>query len=38
MNTVEVKTLNIIKETMQGEKVDPDDDQSSKGQSGDQTG
>ena len=31
VNTVEVKTLKIIKKTMQGEKVDPDD-QSSKHQ------
>ena len=38
VNTVEVKTLKIIEKSMQGEKVDPDDDQSSKDQSGDQTG
>ena len=38
VNTVEVKTLNIIKKTMQGEKCDPDDDQSSKDQSSDRTG
>ena len=30
VNTVDVKTLNIIKKTMQELKVDPDDDQSSK--------
>ena len=33
VNTFEVKTLKIIEKTMQGEKVDPDDDQSSKDQS-----
>ena len=33
VNTVEVKTLKSIKKTMQGEKVDPDDDQSGKDQS-----
>ena len=33
VNTVEVKTLKILKKTMQGEKVDPDDDQSHKDQS-----
>ena len=33
MNTVEVKTLKTLKKTMQGEKVDPDDDQSGKDQS-----
>ena len=31
MNTVEVKTPKIFKKTLQGEKVDPDDDQSLKG-------
>ena len=30
VNTVEVKTLTVIQKTMQGEKVDPDDDQSGK--------
>ena len=38
VNTVEVKTPRIIKKTLQGDKVDPDDDQSGKDQSGDQTG
>ena len=38
VNTVEVKTPRIIKKTVQGDKVDPDDDQSGKDQSGDQTG
>ena len=33
VNTFEGKTLRIIEKTMQGEKVDPDDDQSSKDQS-----
>ena len=32
-NTVEVKTLKIIKMTTQGKKLDPDDDQSNKDQS-----
>ena len=36
-NTVEVKTLKIIKMTTRGKKLDPDDDQSSKDQSGDPT-
>ena len=35
--TAEVKTLKIPKKTVQGEKVDPDDDQSYKDQSDDQT-
>ena len=38
VNAVEVKTPKIIKKTVQGDKVDPDDDQSGKDQSGDQTG
>ena len=38
MNTVEVKTLKILKKMMEGDKVDPDDDQSHKDQSDDQTG
>ena len=38
VNTVEVKTLKIIEKTMHGKKLDPDDDQSNKVQSGDQTG
>ena len=38
VNAVEVKTLKMIKKSMLGEKVDPDDDTSSKNQSGDQTG
>ena len=38
VNTVEVKTLNIIERTRHGEKVDPDDDQPSKDQPGDQAG
>ena len=37
VNTAEVKTLIILKKTVQGEKVDPDDDQSHKDQSDDQT-
>ena len=32
-NTVEVKTLKIIKMTTQGKKLDPDEDQSNKDQS-----
>ena len=38
VNTVEVKTLKIVKKTMQGEKVDQDDDQSHKDQSDEQAG
>ena len=38
VNAVEVKTLKIIKKSMLGEKVDPDDDKSTNDQSGDQTG
>ena len=38
VNTVEVKTLKILKQTMHGEKVDPDDDPSHKDLSDDQTG
>ena len=33
MNTVDVKTLKILKKTMQGEKVELDEDQSGKDQS-----
>ena len=38
VNAVEVTTLKNIKKSMQGEQVDPDDDKSSKDQSGDQAG
>ena len=38
LNAVEVKTLEIIKKSMLGETVDPDDHTSSNDQSGDQTG
>ena len=38
LNAVEVKTLKANMKTMLGKKLDPDDDQSNKDQSGDQTG
>ena len=38
LQTVVEDAQKIIKKTMQGKKLDPGDDQSNKGESGDQTG